>query len=145
MSVKGFVIKGPYVSINSVDLSDWVKSIELPTEAAEIDATTGTAASSAATVAMGRLAGIKDWSLNVTFAQDYAASAPDVSLFALLGTQFAIAVRPKNAAQSATNPTYAGNGILFNYNPINGSIGAHMETTVTIKCSDGVALTRTAT
>jgi hypothetical protein len=139
---KGFVIKGPYISINGVDLSDWVKSIELPIEVAEVDATTGTAAASAANAAMGRLAGLKDWSFSPTFAQDFAANAVDATLYPLIGTEFAVEIRPTNAAASATNPKFTGNGMLFGYEPINGAIGAHAETKPTIKCSDGAALAR---
>ena len=145
MAKKGFTIYGPYVSINSIDMSLWVKSIDLPISASEIDSTTGTTVAAQATAAMARLAGFKDWEFSPTFAQDFASGGPDATLFPLIGTEFAVAIRPTNAAQSSTNPTFAGNGMLFNYDPINGAINTHAETKPTIKCSDGVAMTRTAT
>lgn len=107
-----------HVTINSVDLSDHVKSVTLNYEAAALDET-----------AMGdttrtNLAGLLNWTLTVNFIQDYAASEVDATLFSLVGAAaFAIAVRPVNTTVSATNPEYQGNAILTSYPPMGGGVG----------------------
>jgi hypothetical protein len=108
-----------FVSINSVDLSDHVKSVKLTYNAAMQNNTAmgvGTKTS---------LAGLKEWTAEVEFFQDYAASNVDATLFALIGAAaFAIEIRPvKTGGRSATNPGYTGNAVLANYQPVGGAVG----------------------
>ncbi|MDD5533790.1 MAG: hypothetical protein PHC52_13425 [Syntrophales bacterium] len=118
-------------------MSDHVRSVTMPVEVAEVEATCG------GQTAMARLAGLKDWSLTVTFNQDFADNDVDEEIWdAIDAGEVAIIVRPDTEAAAATNPEYTGNGIVFGYDPMNGSIGQLHECSVTIKCSDGVPLAR---
>lgn len=132
------VLKNASVTVNSVDLSDHVKQVTLNYSAESIEDT-----------AMGatfksRVAGLKDWSVDVEFYQDYAASEVDATLFPLVGAAaFAIIVKPDAGATSATNPAYSGNVLLPEYTPVAGSVGEISMASVTFE-ADGI-LTRATT
>lgn len=130
------VLTNAYVLLNAVDLSDHVKSVTVNYTADEVDATTMSLGSRA------RLGGLKDWSIDVTFAQDYALSSVDATLFPLVGTTFAVEVRPTNGARSTTNPAYTGTGLLSSYTPMGQAVGALNEATVKISGANGTALAR---
>lgn len=113
------VFKDASVIIDSKDLSADVKSVTL-TLGAELGDDT----------AMGddtrsMLAGLKTWSADVVFHQDFAASPnPDVDLEPKVGAAaFSIAIKPTSAAVSATNPNYNGNCVLESYVPMGGPVG----------------------
>lgn len=115
------------VTINSVDLSDHVRSVTISYSADMVEDTN-----------MGdnthlMLGGLKNWNIDVEFSQDYAASEVDATLFPLVGTTFTVDVKPTSAAVSATNPKYTATGILESYNPIAGSVGELSTTSVTIQ------------
>lgn len=131
-----FVLKDAYVLLNAVDLSAHVRSVTVNYSAELVDDTT------MSKVSRSRKGGLKDWSLNVEFAQDFAAAQVDATLFSLVGTQFAVEVRPTSGARSATNPAYTGNGMLESYQPVTGSVGALAMAPITIQGADGVALAR---
>jgi len=130
------VLTDASVTIDSVDLSDHVKSVTLNVAADVLEDT-----------AMGdtyknRVLGLKDWSVDVTFHQDYAAANVDATLWGIFdgGVAVPIVVLPTSAAASATNPSYEGNVVLESYSPVSGSVGELSEVTVPLK---GVgALTR---
>lgn len=105
------------VELNSVVLTTFVRSATLNTEAEDLEDT-----------AMGdtyrsRIGGLKDWSVDLELNQDFAASAPDVTIFSLLGTVVTFKIRPTTAAISATNPEYSGSVLISEYNPLDGSVG----------------------
>lgn len=126
------VLKNAYVMINTADLSDHVRSVTLPLSAAEIEA------SCMGSDYVANLAGLKGASLDITFAQDFAAANVDATLWAVYDGGVAVAVKVRRDAGSigATNPEYQFNVILTNYTPINGSVGALHEATVSF-VSDG--------
>jgi hypothetical protein len=130
------VLTNAMVLINAVDLSDHVDTVTVNYSAAEVDST------SMGQAGLSRLGGLKDWSLDVIFAQDYAAAKVDATLFPLVGTQVPIEVRPTNAARSATNPAYTGNGLLGSYSPMGQKVGALNVAPIKISGADGVALAR---
>lgn len=100
------------------DLSDHVRDVNLQYGAEGVDDTV-----------MGNdtrsvIAGLKEWSLEVEFAQDYDASKVDATLFPLVGAvAFEVTVRNKSGAVSATNPNFYGNVILESYPPLAGEVG----------------------
>ncbi len=124
-----FVWKNPYVLINAVDLSDHVKQATLDYKAELVDDTCG------GDNTRTRLGGIKDWTLTLEFAQDYAAGEVDASLFAQVGNSIAIEVRPDTGAVAATNPKYTGNAIIENYQPFGGQIGEQAMAPVTLQAN----------
>lgn len=119
-----FAFTDARVEINSVVMSSFVRSVTLNVEAEDLEDT-----------AMGdtfrsRIGGLKDWSVDVEFNQDFAASAVDVTIFPLLGTVVNVKVRPTSAAISATNPEYSGSVLINEYNPLDGSVGDLATTSV---------------
>jgi len=126
-----FVFTDAKVEVNSIDLSDHVREVGLNLDGDVPDATV-----------MGKttkvkLNGLKDWSVTLKFAQDFAAGEVDATLFPLWGsTAFPVTVRPDNAARSATNPEYSGNCLLSNYQPLSGSVGDLAEAPITLAGSD---------
>lgn len=118
-------LKDAYVELNSVDISDWVKKVELPWEIEELD-----------TTAMGangktRIGGLEDFELGLTLNQDFAASAIDQTIWPLRGTVTTFKVRPTSAAKSSTNPEYAGSVLIKEYPPIGNEVGELAEVEVT--------------
>lgn len=123
------------IIINAVDLSDHVRAASLTygVELLEITAMGDTSRE--------RIAGYKDWTLDVEFNQDFAASEVDATLFPLVGAAaFAVSLMPvKTGGVGATNPKYSGNALLETY-PFGGSVGEVATTSVTFQGAG--ALTR---
>lgn len=116
-----------FVSLGGTDVSSYVKSVTMPYSADALDATSMGATSRV------RIPGLRDWSLQLEFFQDFAAAAIDSILFPLVGTSFTVIVRPTTAAVSATNPNYTGTGQLSSYTPITGAVGEVAMAPVTIE------------
>ena len=121
-----FVLTDASLVINSVDLSDHVTSVTLNYEAELGDDTT-----------MGddtrtNLGGLKNWSIDVEFTQNYASGKVDATLWGIVGTSVAIVLKPTSGAVSATNPSYSGNGVIGSYSPIGNSVGDVAMAPVTI-------------
>jgi hypothetical protein len=130
------VFTDAYVYINSVDLSDHVKQVALTYEAEILDSTVmGTDGTRA------NIPGLKNWSLEVTFLQDYGAGTVDVTLFALVGAPaFPICIRPvKSSLVGTTNPDFEGSAVLASYPPITGNVGALGECAASFKCASALA------
>lgn len=90
------------------------------------------------------LAGLYEWSIDVTCLQDYDAANVDALLFPLVGAAaFYIQVKATSSAVSATNPQFYGYAILSDYSPIDGGVGEAMEVDATFDSAG--ALTRSAT
>ena len=71
-----------------------------------------------------RLSGLKDWSLEMTMKQDFAANGPDDVLFNLVGgDKVFVQVTANGAAVGTTNPLYSGLAVLQDYSPLSGSVG----------------------
>lgn len=112
-----FAFTDAKVTINSVDLSDHVRQVKLSVEADDLENT-----------AMGasyksRIGGLKDWSVDIEFNQDFASSKVDATLFPLIGTVTTIAIVPVNTTVAATNPEYSGSVLVKEYAPMDGSVG----------------------
>jgi len=115
-----FAFTNASLVLNSVDLSAFVRSVTLNIEMDELEDT-----------AMGdtyrsRLGGLRDYSLDVEFNQDFAASAVDQTVYPLLMSQLtptAFVLKPVNAAVSTTNPSYSGSVLVREYTPVEGSVG----------------------
>ena len=123
-----------FVSVNGVDLSDHVKSVKFNVSAAMLDATV-----------MGgdgykiNLAGLKDFSIDIEFLQDYAAAEIDATLWPLVGaTSFDVVLKPVNAAVSATNPSYTCPVVLATYSPITANVGDLGVAPVAFACAGAI-------
>ena len=124
--------KNGHITINGVDLSDHAREISLETSLAELpDNVHGD------NTAKVR-AGLEDWTVNVTFLQDFAAAEVDATLSGLRTVghaAFNIIVGADAAAVSSTNPRYSGNCILTNYKPFGGTHGVNLEATATFRAA----------
>lgn len=113
-----FVLTDASVTVNSVDLSDYVTAVTLNYETDSVEVT-----------AMGATGhkftgGLQNISLDVTFNQDFAASQVAATLDALVGTTTTVVVKPTGAAVGATNPSYTiTDAFLAATQPVNGSVG----------------------
>ena len=113
-----FVLTNAFVLLNSVGLSDHVRSVKVTYKA---DTPENTAMSQ---TTKNRLPGLKDWEMDIEFNQDFAAAEVDVTLFPLVGAAaFPIEVRPDAGARSTTNPAYTGNCLLADYPPLGNKVG----------------------
>jgi hypothetical protein len=88
-------------TLNAVDISQYVTSVELDIEVDELETT-----NYASGGAKARIGGLFDSTVKLSLNDDFAASAIDSQLFALLGTVVAFRCKATNAANSATNPEY---------------------------------------
>ena len=119
------IITNVAVVVNSVTLTDHVKSVTLSYEAEMQD-----------TTHMGQttrvsLAGLKNWSVTLEMEQDYAGGSVDATLFALVGAAaFTISLTPTGGS-----PAYSGNVVLESYNPLAGSIGELAMVSASFKCA----------
>lgn len=112
-----FVLTDASVTINAVNLSGLVKKVTVKTTADDKDSTAMGATYKA------RLGGLKDWTMDIEFNQDFGAAQVDATLFPLLGTTSTITAKSTSAANSATNPQYSGSGLLKNYTPLQNTVG----------------------
>jgi len=120
-----FVFTDASVTINSVDLSDHVRSVTLDISAEEQDDT-----------AMGatfrsRKGGLKDGSISLEFNSDFAAAEIDATIFPILGTSVAFDIRATSSAVSATNPKYTGSCLVTQHVPVGNAVGDLATTSVT--------------
>jgi hypothetical protein len=119
------VLTNAKVTVNGVDLSNHVDSVEVQTNVDDVDIT-----------AMGASAhqhapGLRNDKITVNFLQDFAASSVDATLFPLLSsTGFSVVVVPVNAAVSTTNPSYTATCVMFTYSPLSGKVGERSDTSV---------------
>lgn len=127
-----------YLSLNTVDLSDHIRSMTVRSRKEEIDITC------MGDDAMARIAGLDDWEIEFTFTQDYAASKVDATVYGVWygATGVAVVVKAVNTTTAATNPKWSGTGMIFDYEPISGAVNQGHEVTVVIKASAGSVLTR---
>jgi hypothetical protein len=124
------------VEVNGVDLSDWVTNVTLPRELEALEDT-----------AMGdtgrsRIAGLEDSTIQITFNQDFSASAVDATLAAALGLVVVIKVRPTSASIAATNPEYVGSYLANQYSPFGNGVGELATVGVSWPLSDPTGVAR---
>lgn len=112
--------------VNSVDLSNHVRSITISMNAEDLDATAMGATSRT------HVPGLRDDRMEVLFFQDHAAGSVDATLSALVGnaTGVTIVAKPASGAVSATNPSYTMTGILLDYSALSGEVGNLSQTPV---------------
>lgn len=125
------VWKNGYVGVNAVNLSDHAREITLATSVAELpDNVHGDNVSKVR-------AGLEDWTITVTFLQDFAANKVDATMSTIGGvghTAFQLEVgADATASVSATNPRYSGQAILASYEPLGGAHGVNLEAKATFR------------
>lgn len=129
------VLTNAFVSLGGTNLSDHLQSVALKADVAIADATCMTQ------TWKDVLPGLKDWDLELSFAQDYAVSSVDATLWPLLGVSVAVVLRPDSAAKGVANPEFTGSGFIANYNPLDGKVGENknMDCKISIKGAGALA------
>jgi hypothetical protein len=130
------VLTNALVTVNAVDLSDYVASVTLNSS---IDVVETTAFSS--TAARTRIGGLADNSISLEFHQDYASGEVEATIYPLLGTVTTVTVKPVNAATSATNPLYTASALVSEWTPLNGAVGELATASVTWPVSGAIVKT----
>lgn len=138
MAAGPHVLVDASVTIDAVDVSEWVRSVTIEQSKPEVDITGMGAA------AMQYAPGIPDATITLEVLQAYGAAEIDATLNPLYvsGDTFVVVVKPFSAAVGADNPSYTMTGRLFTYNPVAGSIGDANTTTVTIRNADPSGIVR---
>lgn len=131
-----FVLKNPQITVNSVDLSDHISSVEVMLSKEEVDTT-----SFGSLGKKERVAGLEDASFTLNFQQDFATAEVDATLYPLWANEtiFPVVVKPSTAAVSATNPSYSGSCVILEYAPLSGAVGDLSETDVELLSNNGIA------
>lgn len=112
------VWKNAFLDINAVDLSNDVKSLTV-NEGSETgdDTAMGDDTRSA-------LAGLKTYSIDVEFHQDFAAAQVDATLRDLVGAaSFTVLWRPDTGVVAVTNPQRSASMVVESYVPVSGAVG----------------------
>lgn len=130
------VLTNALVTVNAVDLSDYVASITLNSS---IDVVETTAFSS--TAARTRIGGLADNSISLEFHQDYASGEVEATIFPLIGTVTTVTVKPINAVTSASNPLYTVSALVSEWTPLNGAVGELATASVTWPVSGAITKT----
>jgi hypothetical protein len=68
-----------------------------------------------------RIGGLKDASISLDFHQDFGAAAVDATLFPLIGSIATVTIKPTSGTVSASNPSYAGEFLVTQYQPFAAS------------------------
>jgi predicted secreted protein len=126
-----FAFTDAYLSINSVDQSDYVKSVTLTVESNLLDSET-----------MGdtwteKVHGVKSGSLAIEFVDDMADGLIDNDLFDIFGTNVAFELRPTSSSVGPTNPKWTGT-VSISSLPVGGSHGELATKSVTWPTSGAV-------
>ena len=127
------VLTNALVTVNAVDLSDYVASVTLNSS---IDVVETTAFSS--TAARTRIGGLADNSISLEFHQDYASGEVEATIFPLLGTVTTVTVKPVSGATTATNPLYTVSCLVSEWTPLNGAVGELATASVTWPVSGAI-------
>lgn len=135
--MSSFVILDGKILINAVDLSDHLTHVSVkPTADVKENTAMGAAGQSKT-----KLIGLKDWSVDAEFNQDFAAASVDATLWAIYAgaVPVAIEVRPLSTARATTNPAWTGNVLLPNYTPFDGAVGDLSVTKLTLEGTGAIA------
>ena len=128
-----FAFTDASVTINSVDLSDHVRSVTLTLTAEELDTT-----AMSSTGYRTRAGGLKDGSLALEFNQDFASSEIDATFNGIIGTVVAFVVKPTSGSVSATNPSYSGSVLVTEYSPLANAVGDLATASMTFPTSGAI-------
>ena len=126
-----------YLMVNSVDLSDHIRSVTLDASTEIVDSTTMGAA-----VVKEKIVSFDDASIKVEFAQDFKAAATgavDATLWAVRVAHAAVAIilKPSGATTGATNPKWTGNVIMTAYS-FGGGVGDLATASATFEFSGAI-------
>ena len=131
------IIKNASVTINAVDLSSLVESVQITHAAERVEITSMGMTSRRYTT------GLAADAMVINFYVDFAATKTEATIYPLVGTTTTVIVKPTSAATSPTNPTYTySNAFVESHTPIgNGKVGEIPMTQITLSGGDIVKTT----
>ena len=131
------VLTDAYVVVNSVVLSDHANQVTITDNRDAVDVTTFGATNKAVAKGLG------DATISIVFLQDFASGKVHATLQPLIGSSSTvqIEIRPSSEARSATNPAAVMQGLLMNYNMLDGSIGAASQITAEFQNGSSAGMT----
>ena len=132
-----FTLTDAMIIINGVTLSDHGNKVTVTDNREQKDVTAFGASAKAYQKGLG------DASIVVTLYQDFAAGKTHATLSPLISstTPIAVEVRPTSAARSATNPAcYLATALMFDYSPLDASVGDVPTTTATFMNSGNAGM-----
>jgi hypothetical protein len=130
-----------FVSVNGVVLSDHVDNVDVK-DTFEAKDVTGMGASAKQKV----LVKAKESQIDVEFIMDYGNALVDQTLRPLVGsnTAFSVVIRPTSATASSTNPQFALNALLPEWDYINvGAVGDVGKAKASFVCGDSTGIVKT--
>lgn len=136
--MSAFTLTDAMIIINGVTLSDHANQVTIKDSREDKDATTFGATSKSS------LKGLGEASMDIVLLQDFAAGKTHATLQPLISstTPVAVEVRATSAARSATNPAFLlSTALMFDYTPLDASVGDVPATTATFKNSGNAGMT----
>lgn len=128
-----FVFTDAYFSATGVDLSDHVRSVTLNYSAELQDDTV------MGDTTRSRTGGLKDWSMEVEFLDDFASAKVNATLWSKVGATCVVVMRPdKSDGVGATNPNFTGTSVLEGL-PVGGALGEMATTTATFQAAGALS------
>ena len=112
-----FVATDYKITLNGTNLSSYLTHAELKISANDVTTT------SFGSQYVTRVAGLKEGSVSLTFNQDFAASAIDATIYALVGSLGTVVITPTSSAVSTANPAYTAVVSIIDYSPFASNIG----------------------
>jgi hypothetical protein len=138
----GYVLTDASVTISGTTVSTFIREVDVQMNVEDVDLTAMGATS------RNHGAGLRDDRMTFTAFSDYTAvTGLDAICNPLLGssTGATIVVKPTSSAASSSNPTYTMVGVLFEYHPIQGEVGAAAMTPLVFMPAAGSKITRATT
>jgi hypothetical protein len=134
------IIRNASVTINSVDLSSWVDSVQITHAAERVEITSMGMTSRRYTTGLAADAMVINFFVDT---QTTPTAATEATLYPLVGTTTTVIVKRSSGATSATNPTYTySNAYVESHTPLGtGKVGEIPMTQITLSGGDIVKTT----
>ena len=131
------VLTNASVTFASTDVSSYVSSITLSTSLDVVDTT------SFGNTARTRVAGLADNQVTIEFFQDFGSGLLESIIYPTIGTSAAMVIKPVAGTTTATNPQYAFNALVAEWQPLSGAVGELATASVTWPISGAITKTTT--
>jgi hypothetical protein len=131
------VLTNASVTFASTDVSSYVSSITLSTSLDVVDTT------SFGNTARTRVAGLADNQVTIEFFQDFGSGLLESIVYPTIGTSAAMVIKPVAGTTTATNPQYAFNALVSEWQPLSGAVGELATASVTWPISGAITKTTT--
>jgi hypothetical protein len=131
------VLTNASVVFASADLSSYVSSITLSTSLDVVDTT------AFGSTARSRVAGLADNQVTIEFFQDFGSGLLESIIYPTIGTSAAMVIKPVAGTTTASNPQFAFNALVSEWQPLSGAVGELATASVTWPISGAITKTTT--